>query len=386
MTDRLIVGTGAVTGEVPRPGADVGPGGAGRSEAAAGSAPVAAVGDVAAARPELPGGVSVAVLVPCYNEEVTVGSVVRAFREALPAATVYVYDNNSSDGTVGEATSAGAVVRREALQGKGNVVRRMFADVEADVYVLVDGDDTYEAAAAPALVGLVLDEGFDLVNGSRISQGEESFRRGHAFGNRLLGTLVSRVFGRPSGDLLSGYKVLSRRFVKSFPVFASGFEIETELTVHAFGLEMPTTEVALPYRERPAGSESKLSTFGDGFRIVRTIGRLLRSERPMAFFSLIALVLAVVAVVLAIPLGLTFAHTHQVPRLPTAVLVTGLMILAFLSLAAGLILDTVTRGRHEAKALRYLAIPGPLEAGGGSVRGTSPTGPGPADPGSGPVG
>jgi len=213
------------------------------------------------------------------------------------------------------------------------------------------------------LVRLALDQGYDLVNGARISQDDDSFRRGHAFGNRLLGNLVARVFGRSPGDMLSGYKVLSRRFVKSFPVFASGFEIETELTVHALGLAMPVTEVPLPYRERPDGSESKLSTFSDGFRIVRTIGRLLRSERPMAFFSLLAAVLAVVAVVLAIPLGITFAHTHLVPRLPTAILATGLMILAFLSVSAGLILDTVTRGRQEAKVLRYLAIAGPRSAG-----------------------
>jgi len=310
-----------------------------------------------------PPGVTVAVLVPCYNEEVTVGSVVRGFRTALPGATVYVYDNNSTDGTAEAAGAAGAVVRQEGRQGKGNVVRRMFADIEADLYVLVDGDDTYDVSAAPQLVRLALDQGYDLVNGARISQDDDSFRRGHAFGNRLLGNLVARVFGRSPGDMLSGYKVLSRRFVKSFPVFASGFEIETELTVHALGLAMPVTEVPLPYRERPDGSESKLSTFSDGFRIVRTIGRLLRSERPMAFFSLLAAVLAVVAVVLAIPLGITFAHTHLVPRLPTAILATGLMILAFLSVSAGLILDTVTRGRQEAKVLRYLAIAGPRSAG-----------------------
>ena len=321
------------------------------------------VAPVGAPTPRSP-GLTVAVLVPCFNEEVTVASVVAGFRRSLPEATVYVYDNNSTDATARVAAEAGAVVRSERRQGKGNVVRRMFADVEADAYVLVDGDDTYDASVAPQLLAAMVHGGYDLVNGARVSRDEESFRRGHAFGNRLLGTLVSKVFGRPSGDMLSGYKVLSRRFVKSFPVFASGFEVETELTIHALGLEMPVAEVALPYRERPDGSESKLSTFGDGFRIVRTIGRLLRSERPMAFFSAVAAVLAAVSVVLAVPLLLTFDHTHKVPRLPTGVLVTGLMVMAFLSLAAGLILDTVTRGRHEAKVLRYLAVPGPLVAGG----------------------
>lgn len=313
----------------------------------------------ATAPPEVPRWVTVAVLVPCFNEEVTVGAVVAGFRRSLPRATVYVYDNNSTDTTVRLATEAGAIVRSEERQGKGNVVRRMFADIDADLYVLVDGDDTYNAAAAPHLVARAVDEGLDLVNAARVSQHDDSFRRGHAFGNRLLGTLVSKVFRRPSGDMLSGYKVLSRRFVKSFPVFASGFEIETELTVHALGLAMPAAEVALPYRERPDGSESKLSTVRDGFRIVRTIARLLRSERPMAFFSLVAAVLAGVGLVLAVPLLVTFDHIHKVPRLPTAVLVSGLITMAFLSMAAGLILDTVTRGRQEAKVLRYLAIPGP---------------------------
>jgi hypothetical protein len=310
-----------------------------------------------------PTDLTVAVLVPCFNEEVTVGAVVRGFRASLPGATVYVYDNNSSDGTARIAREAGAVVRRELHQGKGNVVRRMFADIEADVYVLVDGDDTYDASAAPELVSGIVHDGFDVVNAARVSEPGGSFPPGHAFGNRMLSGLVARIFRRPSGDMLSGYKALSRRFVKSFPVFASGFEIETELTVHALELAMPTTEVPLPYRERPDGSESKLSTFGDGFQIIRTIGRLLRSERPMAFFSAVAALLVAVAVILSIPLILTFEHTHKVPRLPTAVLVTGLVILAFLSLAAGLILDTVTRGRHEAKVLRYLSIPGPRRAG-----------------------
>jgi glycosyltransferase involved in cell wall biosynthesis len=310
-------------------------------------------------------GPAIAVLIPCLNEAVTVEAVVQDFRKSLPSATVYVYDNNSTDNTPLIAADAGAVVRHEPLQGKGNVVRRMFADIEADIYVLVDGDDTYDAASADTMVRLMAEEGFDLVNGARRSEDEGSFRRGHAFGNALLAGLVTRMFGRPAGDMLSGYKVFSRRFVKSFPVSSSGFEIETELTVHALDLEMPMTELVLPYRERPEGSESKLSTVGDGFRIVGTIVRLVRSERPLAFFTALAGLLAVIAVILAFPLALTFVHTHRVPRFPTAVLATGLMILAFLSMASGLILDTVTRGRREAKVLRYLAVPGPrcLDAG-----------------------
>jgi hypothetical protein len=305
-------------------------------------------------------GSAVAVLIPCFNEAVTIETVVAGFQASLPDATVYVYDNNSSDETVALATRAGATVRHEPLQGKGNVVRRMFADIEADVYLLVDGDDTYDASAAARLVDLVIHGGFDLVNAERVTGDADSLRRGHAFGNKLLAGLVTRMFGRPSGDMLSGYKACSRRFVKSFPVSAGGFEIETELTVHALGLTMPTTQVRLPYRERPDGSESKLSTVSDGVRIVRMISGLVRSERPLAFFSMVAGVLAAVAVILGIPLVLTFAHTHEVPRVPTAILATGLVIVACLCLTAGVILDTVTRGRREAKMLRYLAFPGPL--------------------------
>ena len=311
--------------------------------------------------PTVPGrGLEIAVLVPCFNEAVTIETVVLGFRDSLPTATVYVYDNNSSDDTARIAEAAGAVVRTETRQGKGYVVRRMFADVEADVYVLVDGDDTYDAAAAPLLVAKVIEEGFDVANGSRRSDYTGTSRRGHAMGNTLIAGTVSRMFRRPAGDMLSGYKAFSRRFVKSFPVSSSGFEVETELTVHALDLEMPMTEVELPYRERPEGSESKLSTFGDGFRISATIARLYRLERPLAFFSIIAAVILAVAVVLGVPLVLTYTHTHLVPRFPTAFLVVGLLIVTCLSFVSGLVLDTVTRGRREAKMMRYLAIPSPL--------------------------
>ena len=262
--------------------------------------------------------IEVAVLVPCFNEEVTIGNVVRGFRESLPEATVYVYDNNSSDATGRLAAGAGAVVRTETRQGKGFVVRRMFADVEADVYLLVDGDDTYDAVGAPLLVAKVVEEGFDVANGSRRSDYSGTSRRGHAVGNTLIAGAVTRMFRRPAGDMLSGYKAFSRRFVKSFPVSSSGFEIETELTVHALDLEMPMAEVELRYRERPEGSESKLSTFGDGLRIAVTIARLYRLERPLSFFSIIAGLILVAAFVLGVPLVLTFSHTHLVPRFPTA--------------------------------------------------------------------
>jgi glycosyltransferase involved in cell wall biosynthesis len=302
---------------------------------------------------------AVAVLVPCYNEEAAIGRVVADFKAALPGATVYVYDNNSRDRTAAVAAAAGAVVRREPLQGKGNVVRRMFADVEADAYVLVDGDDTYHAASAPALVAKLFAEQLDMVNGARATEIAAAYRRGHRFGNVLLTRLVTAIFGHRTEDMLSGYRVFSRRFVKSFPSLAAGFEIETELTVHALELRMPLAEVATPYKDRPAGSVSKLSTFRDGFRILWLIGKLVKEERPVQFFGIGALALAAAAVILAWPVVTTYLATGLVPRLPTAVLATGLMLLAFLSLVCGLILDTVTRGRRELKRLAYLAQPAP---------------------------
>lgn len=301
----------------------------------------------------------IAVLVPCYNEETAIAKVVADFKAALPGAIVYVYDNNSKDRTVEMARAAGAVVRQEPLQGKGNVVRRMFADIEADVYVMVDGDDTYHAASAPQLVRKLINEKLDMVNGARVTQIEAAYRPGHRFGNVLLTSLVTMVFGRRTNDMLSGYRVFSRRFVKSFPALAGGFETETELTVHALELRMPLAEVETPYKDRPPGSVSKLSTYKDGFRILWMITRLVKEERPMQFFGVAAAVLALFALVFGIPVVVTFMETGLVPRLPTAVLSTGLIILSFLSLACGFILDTVTRGRREMKRLRYLQIPAP---------------------------
>jgi glycosyltransferase involved in cell wall biosynthesis len=307
----------------------------------------------------------IAVLLPCYNEEAAIAQTVAGFRAALPDATIYVYDNNSRDRTIEVARAAGAVVRTERIQGKGNVVRRMFADVDADIYVMADGDATYDAASAPALVARVLDEQLDMVVGARVTQADAAYRRGHKMGNALLTGMLARLFGRSFTDILSGYRVFSRRFVKSFPVLSSGFEIETEISVHALELKMPVAEIETPYFARPEGSESKLSTYSDGFRILRTIVQLYRIERPVLFFGIIGAVLAAIALVLAVPLVLTYMHTHLVPRLPTAVLVTGLTILAALNLFTGLILDTVVRGRREVRRLAYLAHRAP---GGGERR------------------
>jgi glycosyltransferase involved in cell wall biosynthesis len=303
----------------------------------------------------------VAVLVPCYNEERAIAKVVADFRAALPEAALYVYDNNSTDGTVTAAEEAGAVVRRETYQGKGHVVRRMFNDVEADVYILVDGDATYDAASARAMVTKLVDERLDMVVATRVDRDPAAFRPGHRLGNRLLTGFVAHVFGRSITDMLSGYRVFSRRFVKSFPILSGGFEIETELTVHALELELPVGEIATPYFSRASGSVSKLSTWGDGFRILWTVFRLYRAERPLSLFGGMGLALAIMSIGLAIPIFITYVQEGLVPRLPTAVLSTGLMLLAFLCFACGLILDTVTRGRRELKLLAYLALRAPGE-------------------------
>ncbi|MGA8616419.1 MAG: glycosyltransferase family 2 protein [Xanthobacteraceae bacterium] len=303
----------------------------------------------------------VAVLVPCYNEEHAIPKVVADFRAALPDATIYVYDNNSKDNTAAAARSAGALVRRETHQGKGYVVRRMFNDVEADVYVLVDGDATYDAPSAPKMIEKLLDDRLDMVVATRIDVEEAAYRRGHRTGNVLLTGLVAHVFGRAFTDTLSGYRVFSHRFVKSFPILSGGFEIETELTVHALELELPVGEVATPYYSRPSGSSSKLSTWHDGFRILWMVLKLYRTERPLPFFGSFGIALALCSIGLAIPIVITYVQEGLVPRLPTAVLSTGLMVLAFLSIACGLILDTVTRGRREAKLIAYLALRAPGE-------------------------
>jgi glycosyltransferase involved in cell wall biosynthesis len=305
--------------------------------------------------------VRVAVLLPCYNEETAIASTVTAFRNALPDADIYVYDNNSKDRTAEEARSAGAIVRNETRQGKGNVMRRMFADVEADIFVLADGDDTYDATAAPGLIRRLVDDHLDIVTGRRVHTDAGAYRAGHVWGNRMLTGLTSLMFNVKLTDMLSGYRVMSRRFVKSFPFTAEGFAIETELTVHAVRLLMPMAEVDTRYKERPAGSASKLSTYRDGFRILFTIFHLTREERPLVFFSVIGAVLAAISLSFGGSLLVEFVQTGLVPRLPTALLATGLMTLAALSVMTGLILDTVTRGRWEAKRMAYLSLQGPEE-------------------------
>jgi glycosyltransferase involved in cell wall biosynthesis len=299
----------------------------------------------------------IAVLLPCYNEEAAVAQTVAGFRAALPDAAIYVYDNNSSDRTREVAAAAGAIVRSEKMQGKGHVVRRMFADVEADIYVMADGDATYDASAAPALVAKLVDEQLDMVVGARKSEVEEAYRRGHVLGNKVFTGLLSSLFGRSFSDIFSGYRIFSRRFAKSFPALSRGFETETEISVHALELVMPVGEVVTAYGARPEGSQSKLSTYRDGWRILKTILHLYRIERPVLFYGSFALFLAALAIVLAVPLAITYFQTGLVPRFPTAILVTGLMILAFLSFFCGLILDTVVRGRREVRRLHYLSFP-----------------------------
>ncbi len=299
----------------------------------------------------------IAILLPCYNEELTVANIIRDFNTYLPHALVYVFDNNSSDKTVAIARAAGAVVREVPQQGKGNVIRRMFADIDADVYIMVDGDDTYDASAAPALARRLLDDGLDMVVGTRVSDEQEAYRFGHRFGNVLLTSCVAAVFGRTFTDMLSGYRVFSRRYVKSYAAHSAGFETETELTVHALELRMPVAEVATTYKSRPEGSVSKLNTYRDGMRILWMIMALFKQERPLAFFSIGFFACLLAAFGLAVPLIGTYMATGLVPRLPTAVLCVGLTLFGVILLSCGLILDTVTRGRVEQKRFAYLAIP-----------------------------
>jgi len=307
------------------------------------------------------GNPRIAVLLPCFNEEAAIGATVTGFREALPGAIVYVYDNNSTDRTREVAAKAGAVVRTERQQGKGHVVRRMFADVDADVYLMADGDLTYDPAAAPEMVRLLLSDQLDMVVGTRRHEVKEAYRGGHVLGNKLFTGLLSGLFGRSFTDIFSGYRVFSRRFVKSFPVLSSGFEIETEISVHALELRMPVGEVETRYLARPEGSASKLSTYSDGWRILKAIVTLYRIERPTFFYGMIGLALLLAAIVLSIPLVITYLATGLVPRFPTAILVTGMTIVAVLCFFAGLILDTVTRGRREVRRLAYLSLQAPGE-------------------------
>jgi len=306
---------------------------------------------------DLAGTQRIAVLVPCYNEEISIAKVVGDFRAALPTATVYVYDNNSSDRTAEVAAAAGAVVRREPRQGKGRVVRRMFTDVDADLYVLVDGDATYDAPSAPKMIAKLVAERLDMVCAVRVDREDAAYRPGHRAGNRLFTGFVAHVFGQSFTDMLSGYRVFTRRFVKSFPVLSGGFEIETELTVHALELRMPIADVPTRYGSREAGSSSKLHTVRDGLRIGRTIVHVIKEERPLQFFTLTALLFSLASLVSGYPILITYFETGLVPRLPTAILAMGLMIIAVLSFTAGVVLDSISNARRELRRLRYLDIP-----------------------------
>jgi hypothetical protein len=300
----------------------------------------------------------IAVLIPCYNEALTIGEVVVSFAGALPRASIFVYDNNSTDDTANVARACGALVRGAPLQGKGNVVRRMFADVEADIYLLVDGDGTYDASAAPGLVTALLAEGLDMVCAARVSDEAEAYRLGHRFGNRFLSGVVRRVFGRQFKDMLTGYRAMSRRFVKTFPAHSAGFEVETELTVHALQMRLPSAEIETAYAARPEGSASTLRTLQDGARILAMIGLLVRDERPLPLFSAVAAVAFLLAAILAAPVAGDYIHQGLVPRFPSLIVMVGLVVVALLSLVCGLILDTVARARLEQRRLAYLAIPG----------------------------
>lgn len=309
--------------------------------------------------PDMSAATKTAVVIPCYNEQASIGLVVQEFQDALPDADIYVYDNRSDDDTAQIARAAGAIVKYERERGKGNVVRRMFADVDADIYVLVDGDNTYEAAAAPRMIDLALTDGLDMVTGCRVTEVAAAYRPGHKFGNWLLTNMVTTIFGRRTKDMLSGYRVFSRRFVKSFPALSGGFEIETEFTVHALELRMPIADVDTDYIDRLPGSSSKLNTVRDGFRILRLIFNLVKEERPLQFFSTISAILTVVALALGYPIVVEYFQTGLVPRFPTAILASAIVVIATLSFLAGIILDTVTLGRREMKRLRYLSLPGP---------------------------
>lgn len=307
---------------------------------------------------------SIAVILPCYNEEVAIGSVIDRFRAALPEAAIHVYDNRSTDRTAEIARAHGAIVRHEPRQGKGFVVRRMFADISADIYVLCDADDTYDIAAAPVLIEHLVEGGLDMVVGARDAVETQAYRPGHAWGNRLLTGIVRKIFGTGFNDMLSGYRVFSRRFVKSFPAMSQGFEVETELTIHSLELEMPAAELPTAFRDRPPGSESKLNTFRDGFRILRTIVSLLKQERPLLLFGTIAAMLGASSLALGAPVIVHFLKTGLVPRFPTAILAASVMVLACLFFFSGVILDSVARGRKEAKRLKYLEFAGIHEVAG----------------------
>ena len=297
---------------------------------------------------------SIAVLIPCYNESQTIKTVIESFREQIPSAKIYVYDNNSTDGTDTTAKQSGAIVRYVKAQGKGNVCRRMFADIDADIYIMVDGDSTYKATDAGKMITMLVDDELDMVTGVRVATSDNAYRNNHDWGNRLFNKILGKLFGSSMKDIFSGYRVFSHRFVKSFPSLSRGFEIETELCVHALELHLPYNEIEVVYDSRPEGSFSKLSTYKDGFRILRTMIMLFKETKPFKMFSIIAVALVVMALVLGYPLIITWLETGLVPRFPTAFLVVGLLIFAMISFTSGIILDGIAQLRRENKHLHYL--------------------------------
>lgn len=297
---------------------------------------------------------SIAVLLPCYNEGLSIRKVVEDFRREIPQATIYVYDNRSTDNTAEEALAAGAVVRAEPWPGKGNVVRRMFSDIDADVYIMADGDGTYDPTMARTMIDHLVNQHLDMVVGTRRNVYENAHRAGHGFGNRVFNSMYQNLFGTLFTDIFSGYRVFSRRFVKSFPAISSGFEIETEMSVHACQMRMPIAEIPTDYGARQEGSVSKLRTFRDAFRIFFTFLVLFKEIRPGRFFGVLALAFVGLAVVLALPVVMTYLETGLVPRLPTAVLSMGLMLMSGICTVCGLVLDSVARGRLEQKRIWYL--------------------------------
>jgi len=299
---------------------------------------------------------NIAVLLPCHNEAAAIKNVIKAFQQSLPSAKIYVYDNCSTDDTAKIAKASGAIVCHEPQKGKGNVIRRMFADIDADIYVLADGDLTYDANAAPKLIEKLISENLDMVVGTRIdNQQSDIYRAGHRFGNSLFNRFVRFLFGNKFTDILSGYRVFSKRFIKSFPAVSRGFDTEVELTIHSLELRLPVAEIATEYAARPEGSESKLRSYRDGIRILLRILVMLKESRPLFFFGSIAGIFALLAIGLAFPLLITYVKTGLVPRMPTAILSTGMMLIAVISFTCGIVLDSVCRGRREKKYLRYLS-------------------------------
>jgi glycosyltransferase involved in cell wall biosynthesis len=298
----------------------------------------------------------IAVLIPCFNEELSIKQVILDFQKFLPQAKIYIYDNNSTDKTVHIAKAMGVIVRLEKKQGKGHVVYRMFGDIEADYYIMVDGDGTYDISKAPQMINILITECCDIVNGKRMESALENYRKGHRFGNWMLTGIVAAIFSAQFTDMLSGYKAFSKKFVKSFPSLSRGFEIETQITIHALEMNLPVREIETKYINRIEGSESKLNTYKDGIKILYAIGLLFIREKPFIFFGTIGLVLAAIMLILFIPIYNLYLLTGLVPKFPTLILISGLGVSSLICLVTGLITESLTTARKEVKRLSYLSI------------------------------